>query len=130
MTGKVIHFEIPFDDGPRARSFYAAAFGWQVQELPDMDYTMAETGPTEAEKGPTEPGYINGGMFQRGWGSLETPVITIDVDDIDSALAAVEREGGSVVKGRDEVPGMGFTAYIKDSEGNTIGLWQNAPTSD
>jgi hypothetical protein len=25
-----------------------------------------------------------------------------------------------------EVPGMGWNAYFKDSEGNIVGLWQNA----
>ena len=27
MSGKVVHFEIPYDDGDRARSFYGEAFG-------------------------------------------------------------------------------------------------------
>ena len=28
MSGRVVHFEIPFDDGDRARAFYQEAFGW------------------------------------------------------------------------------------------------------
>jgi predicted enzyme related to lactoylglutathione lyase len=27
MSGKVVHFEIPFDDGDRARTFYGETFG-------------------------------------------------------------------------------------------------------
>ncbi|MGH3366855.1 MAG: VOC family protein [Nocardioidaceae bacterium] len=27
MTGRIVHFEIPFDDGDRARKFYGEAFG-------------------------------------------------------------------------------------------------------
>ncbi len=27
MSGRVVHFEIPYDDGDRARAFYAQAFG-------------------------------------------------------------------------------------------------------
>ena len=57
MSGKVVHFEIPFDDGDRARTFYREAFGWQVMAVPDMDYTMVMTGPSDPEKGPTEPGF-------------------------------------------------------------------------
>ena len=30
MSGKVVHFEIPFDDGERARAFYGETFGWQM----------------------------------------------------------------------------------------------------
>ena len=67
MTGRIVHFEIPFDDGDRARKFYADAFGWNTSEIPEMDYTMAVTGPTGEQGMPSEPGYINGGMFQRGW---------------------------------------------------------------
>ena len=40
MSGRVVHFEIPYDDGDRARAFYAEAFGWQVMEMPDMGYTL------------------------------------------------------------------------------------------
>ena len=27
MAGRVVHFEVPFSDGDRARAFYAEAFG-------------------------------------------------------------------------------------------------------
>lgn len=31
MTGKVVHFEIPIDDGDRAVAFYREAFGWSLE---------------------------------------------------------------------------------------------------
>lgn len=125
MAGRVVHFEIPFDDGERARRFYAEAFGWQLQELPDMGYTLVITGPS-GDLGPIEPGFINGGMLQRG-GPVATPLVTIDVEDIDEALATIEGLGGSKVVGRQPVGDMAFSAYATDSEGNTIGLWQTVP---
>jgi predicted enzyme related to lactoylglutathione lyase len=124
MSGRVVHFEIPFDDGARARSFYSELFGWQLQDVPGMDYTLVTTGPT-GEQGATEPGFINGGMGERGT-QLGHPVVVIDVADIDKTLAQVTERGGSVVRGRMTVGDMGFTAYFTDSEGNVIGLWQNA----
>ena len=30
MSGRVVHFEMPFDDGDRASDFYTRAFGWQL----------------------------------------------------------------------------------------------------
>ena len=36
MSGRVVHFEVPFDDGDRARSVYKEAFGWQLQTMPEM----------------------------------------------------------------------------------------------
>jgi predicted enzyme related to lactoylglutathione lyase len=125
MTGRIVHFEIPFDDGNRARSFYSEVFGWQAQEMPELQYTMAMTGPVGENGMPTEPGYINGGMFQRNE-QLKVPVLTIGVDSIDETLKAVEASGGTTIEGRQPVGDMGFTAYINDSEGNVIGLWENA----
>ena len=124
MHGRVVHFEVPFDDGDRAQDFYREVFGWQIQPMPEMDYTIVSTGPS-GEQGPTEPGYIGGGMFQRQ-APNSNPVIVINVDDIDDTLAHVEKNGGSTVTAKMPVGEMGFAAYFSDSEGNMMGLWQNA----
>jgi predicted enzyme related to lactoylglutathione lyase len=124
MSGRVVHFEVPFDDGDRARAFYAEAFGWQMNPLPEMSYTLVTTGPS-GQGPPSEPGFINGGMFQRGEATAG-PVIVVDVDDIDAALARIEELGGKTVEARQQVGEMGFSAYFQDPEGNLIGLWQNA----
>ena len=126
MSGRVVHFEIPFDDGDRAAAFYRETFGWNVQHIPDLAYTLVSTGPTSEESGPTEPGYIGGGMMQRA-DFVQGPIVTVDVDDIDSALAKVEERGGKTVRARQEVGQMGYSAYFQDPEGNLMGLWQNAP---
>lgn len=125
MTGRVVHFEIPYEDGKRARSFYSETFGWQLTELPDQDYSLAITGPTGEQGPPSEPGFINGGMMQRG-APFGAPVIVVDVEDIDSTLEKIERLGGTTVSAKQPVGEMGFSAYFKDPEGNLIGLWQNA----
>ena len=125
MSDRVVHFEVPFDDGDRARSFYKEIFGWQVQELPEMNYTMVMSGPS-GDNGPTEPGFINGGMSSRDSLPSTGPVVTIGVDDIDATLAKITESGGSAVGDKVPVGEMGFAAYFKDSEGNVLGLWQNA----
>ena len=125
MGGRVVHFEIPYDDAERAGRFYHEAFGWQVQPVPDLDYTMISTGPM-GEQGPTEPGYIGGGLMHRE-GDYTHPVVTIDVDDIDKALESIADLGGAKLTDRMQVGEMGWTAYFRDPEGNVIGLWQTAP---
>lgn len=125
MPGKVVHFEIPADDEDRARSFYAAAFGWTMTPMPEMSYTMVETGPSDPRTGPTEPGFINGGMMRRE-GEFHAPNLVIDVGDIEAALRDVTAAGGSTVSGRQPVGEMGFAAYVKDTEGNLVGLWETA----
>ncbi|MGY1635390.1 VOC family protein [Geodermatophilus sp. SYSU D00742] len=125
MSGRVVHFEIPFDDGDRARSFYKEAFGWQVQEMPGMDYTLVTTGPS-GDQGPTEPGFVNGGMLARGTAAATGPVVVVDVESIDVALERVGELGGSTVAGKQPVGDMGFAAYVRDPEGNVVGLWETA----
>ena len=122
---KVVHFEVPFDDGERATTFYREAFGWRLDSMPEFQYTMVSTTDTDDQGRPTEPGAINGGMLARQ-GPITSPIIVIDVQDLDEALARVEKLGGKVAIGRQPVGAMGFSAYVHDTEGNLIGLWQSA----
>ncbi len=126
MTGRIVHFEIPFDDGDRARKFYGEAFGWTLSEMPEMGYTIVMTGPVTDSGMPTEPGYINGGMFARNDQYPTVPVITVDVASIDDALNRIEQLGGSTVLAKQQVGDMGFAAYFQDPEGNVMGLWETA----
>ena len=125
MTGRVVHFEVPYDDAERARGFYREAFGWNLMEMPEMNYTMASTGPVDEQSMPSEPGFINGGMFERT-ADLRGPMLTIDVEDLDTALKTVESLGGKQVGEKLPVGDMGFAAYFEDPEGNILGLWQSA----
>ena len=125
MSGRVVHFEIPYDDGERARRFYKEAFDWQLQEMPGMEYTLVVSGPS-GDRGPTEPGFINGGMVAREESAASGLVVVMDVPSIDAALETVERLGGSTVVAKQPVGAMGFTAYVKDTEGNVVGLWETA----
>jgi predicted enzyme related to lactoylglutathione lyase len=125
MSGRVVHFEVPYDDADRARAFYSDVFGWQIQNMPEMDYDIVQTGPTGADTGmPSEPGYIGGGMFQRQ-DDIGRPIITIDVDDVDKALATIADHGGAAVGEPQPVGEMGIAAYFTDCEGNLMGLWQS-----
>jgi predicted enzyme related to lactoylglutathione lyase len=120
---KVVHFEIPADDLERAQSFYQNSFGWETQEMPEFKYVGVRTVAANEQGMPTEPGAINGGMFERD-PSMPHPQVYIDVTDIEAALRKVAEYGGEVVRGKTPVGEMGFVANFKDSEGNILGLWQ------
>jgi predicted enzyme related to lactoylglutathione lyase len=122
---KIVHFEIPADDIGRAKDFYGSIFGWEIEDVEGMDYTVVRTVRVDDQQMPTEPGAINGGMMKRS-ADTPSPVITINVGSIDDALKRIEAAGGSVVHPRQEIPGMGAFAYFKDTEGNTMGLWETA----
>jgi predicted enzyme related to lactoylglutathione lyase len=125
MSGQVVHFEIPADDVERAQAFYREAFGWRINSVPEMNYTLVSTTETDETGAVKTPGAINGGMLRRS-GLITAPIITIDIDDIDSALQLVEKLGGAVAVPKMAVGDMGLAAYFTDTEGNVVGLWQNA----
>ena len=100
-------------------------FDWQIQPMPEMGYNIVSTGPAGDDGMPSEPGYIGGGMMERQE-QVRTPVIVLDVDDIDATLATVGEHGGGTVIAKMPVGDMGFAAYFTDSEGNLLGLWQSA----
>ena len=102
MSGRVVHFEIPFDDQERATAFYAEAFDWTLAAMPEMSYVLATTGPSD-QGPPSEPGFINGGMLERGL-PVGSPVLVVDVEDINATLHTVERLGGTIVSAPPERP--------------------------
>lgn len=127
---RVAHFEITVDDKEKAKAFYAGVFGWQIMDIPvEMGggtgtYTTAMTTPTDPQTmQPTEPGGINGAIVERT-AQISAPVITIYVESIDECLQKATAAGGTVVTGRQEIPGMGAYAYLSDVSGNVIGLWE------
>lgn len=122
---KVVHFEIPFDDKPRAMKFYADSFGWKLTDMPEMSYVMAETSATDERQMPKEPGAINGGLFPRPK-EAPHPTLYVAVASIDQSLKKVASAGGKVVTPKTPIPGMGAFARIADPEGNVIGLFENA----
>ncbi|MBX4211906.1 VOC family protein [Candidatus Pacearchaeota archaeon] len=120
---KVMHFEIPADDVERARKFYSSIFGWKMNFVPNMEYTILHTGPTDKKGMVEEKAFINGGMLKRQ-GCIQSPVITIVVDNIKEAMEKVKKGHGHILKEPEKVGDMGLSAYFKDTEGNVLGLWQ------
>src|SRR5712664_4198183 len=125
MPGKVVHFELPADNVERAKTFYMKAFGGEVNQYPGIQYHIVGPTPSNQQGMPTEPGAINGRITKRQ-DPVKSTVITIDVPDIKASLKNIEKLGGKTVKKKEAVADMGFTAYLKDPQGNIVGLWQSA----
>lgn len=114
---RVVHFELAADDPERAIAFYERVFGWKIVKWDaPVDYWLITTGPKD------DPG-IDGGL-QRRESFTPSIVNTIDVDDLDAALARITAAGGKVVQPKTIVPGVGYLAYCVDTEGNPFGLMQ------
>jgi uncharacterized protein len=123
MANRVVHFEIQADDVERAKGFYEKCFDWKIEkwmsaESGGMDYWGLVTGPDGT------PG-INGGLYQRPKERpLHTYDCTIQIDDLDKAIAAVKANGGTLRTEKMEIPGVGWFAGGVDTEGNNFGLMQ------
>jgi len=120
--GRVVHFEIHAEDPERAADFYAAVLGWTATKWDGpADYWLVTTGPDD------QPG-INGGILRRmgpvAGDSVTAFVCTAEVADLDAAVALATGNGGSIAMPRMAVPGVGWLAYAKDTEGNIFGMMQ------
>lgn len=115
---RIVHFELPATDDSRATAFYQQVFGWQTQHFMD-GYHLTTTG-TEGTPG------INGAIMKRKHPQQPVTVI-IGVDNVDEYLAAALANGGTLALPKMAVPGVGYSAYFADPEGNIMGLWQDDP---
>jgi predicted enzyme related to lactoylglutathione lyase len=125
----VVHFEMPYDDQARMTKFYEQAFGWQTKALGDAmgNYVLATTTDTD-ERGPKNPGAINGGFFPKkaDW-PAQHPSVVIAVDSITDAMEQVRRAGGSLLGEPMDIPGVGKYVSFFDTEGNRVSMLQPAP---
>lgn len=119
---RVIHFEVPTNDSAASVKFYENVLGWKITRWEGpMEYFLVDTGD------PNQPG-INGGLGGAA-NELKGTVNTVGVDDIDAVLKKVLEYGGQIVMPRDEIPGVGLLAYVREPGGAVIGIIQSFPDS-
>ncbi|MFJ7215694.1 VOC family protein [Amycolatopsis sp. NPDC098790] len=116
-----VHFEIHASEPERAVAFYSAVFGWKFERWGEAPYWVISTGEGDG---------IDGGLVPRVGPAPEESapvhgyVNTIAVADLDATLAAVNDAGGALALPKSPVPGVGWLAYCKDTEGNIFGMLQ------
>ena len=110
----IVHVEIPAANVEGAGKFYQDLFGWKIQPMPEMNYTMWEAGD----------GDEYGGFPQV---SADNPagqvLVYIDSDDIEADLKKVEKLGGKVLHAKAEIPGTGWFGIFQDPTGNVLALY-------
>lgn len=121
MSNRVVHFEIHAEKPTEAAAWYAALFGWRMQEMFGGTYVLVASG-----EGPG----IDGGIVRRMGAAAEKGapvnafVCTVGVDDIDAMAARALAAGASEALPKMAIPGVGWSAYIHDPFGNILGLHQ------
>jgi hypothetical protein len=118
MAGEIVHIEFPAEDADRAATFWGGLFGWSFQDsgMEGIDYRMAQTG--EQSGAAVYPSEDRAGY----------PNYYFATDDIEASSDKV-RELGGQAEAKSPVPGHGWFAACKDSEGNAFHLWQQDPSA-
>ena len=98
--------ELPVDDIDAARAFYEGVFGWD----------MTAFGPTYAC---TMTGDVDIGLQADPPERSAAPLPVIQVADLDSALVAVEKAGGTITRPTFGFPG-GRRFHFRDPSGNEL----------
>jgi predicted enzyme related to lactoylglutathione lyase len=126
-----VHFEIHASDPAAVQPFYEQLLGWRFQQWGDAPYWLVFTGDGDPMSGVphSEPG-VDGGLLPRQGPPpaegqpVNAYVMTVQVPDCDGYVERAVALGGSVALPPDDMPGVGRLAYVKDPDGNLLGMLQ------
>lgn len=114
MPNPFVHVELQTKDTEKSRKFYESLFGWKLEQLPGMDYTMINVGEG-----------TGGGMMKNPVpGTPDSWLPYILVDDVAAATEKAKTLGATICKEVTEVPNFGWFSVIMDTTGAAFGLWQ------
>ena len=111
MALPVVHWQALVRDPERAASFYAAAFGWDVDDANALGYRTVGG----AERG------IGGGLWPLSDGQPMVQLF-VEVPDVEAALSAASTNGARVIIPRQVLPDGDEMAVIADPEGISWGI--------
>ncbi|KMM75179.1 bleomycin resistance protein [Xanthomonas sp. NCPPB 1128] len=107
---RISFVELPARDLSAARTFYAAAFGWELTSF-GPSYACTMTGQVDLG--------LQGDMSE----APAAPLPVVLVDDLDAAQVAVEAAGGIISKPIFAFPG-GRRLHFRDPNGLELAIMQ------
>jgi predicted enzyme related to lactoylglutathione lyase len=113
-------FDIPAKDTGRAKAFYKTLFGWEASPHP-VDFAEEFFLFSTGEEG------VPGGEILRRREEGDGITVYISVPSVEAWMEKVRKAGGQTITQKTAMPGMGFFAICRDTEGNRFGLWENDP---
>ena len=122
MADSVTHFEIYGEKPSELVEFYQYVFGWEIEQMPAVDYWLINTG---ADGGKT----LNGGLTYRAIPGLNGWMLYVQVPFLDETIALIQSLGGSVIRPKTAVPKAAWVTIVADPAKNIFGVWQADPTA-
>lgn len=114
MGCPVVYFDIGCDDHEDTVRFYTELFGWNA----------SSRGPSSTRLDTEAEGGIPGAITSLGHEPHQYVMVYVQVDDLDGYLMRAETLGGETVIPPTEVEDEGAFAWMRDPEGNLVGLWR------
>lgn len=117
-----VHFEIHASDPLGLMDFYEKLLGWTAVPMVEGVVWALRTG--EGPRG------LDGAIVRRqgARAPIGQPInsfcCTMEVADLDAKLELGLRLGAQLAMDKFGIPGMGWTAYLIDPDGNVFGLHQ------
>ncbi|MGV8083693.1 MAG: VOC family protein [Coriobacteriia bacterium] len=118
---RVIHFEFSTPDPQKEVDFFTTLFGWKIESWGEEQYWLVDTGTGDG---------INGAIQPQNAPDQPQVVNTIDVDDLDSSLQTAAQAGATIAVPKQEIPGIGWVAYVLSPTGIMFGMLQPAPNAE
>jgi len=122
MANSFTHFEIYGDQPAGLADFYRSIFGWEVEQMPGIDYWQIKTGSAESRT-------VNGGLTYRAIPGLNGWMLYINVVSLDETVELVQRLGGTIVRPKTAVPKAAWVTILADPARNIFGVWQADPSA-
>ena len=114
MAGNTIcHVEWDVTDLQRAQEFYGAVFDWTFRSFGEE---MVVFGCGDKHLG----GFMKVDRVAAG----ASPSVWIEVESIEGSMSKAVAAGGRELKGKGDVPGVGWSAVFGDPDGNRVGIVQ------
>lgn len=111
--GKICYLMLPCGDPDELGSFYKRVFGWDVRDGGSFDDAVGGVS----------------GMFMPRVPPASDPLLDLHimVDDLYSAITAIEESGGELVKDFTGDPDSGTEkwAWFRDPYGNRLGIYEH-----
>jgi uncharacterized protein len=114
MGNPFVHVELMTNDVAAAKTFYKSLFDWQIEDFPEMEYSVVKVGEG-----------TGGGMMKSPRpGSPPSWLAYVQVSDVASSTKRAQELGAKVMKEKTEVPGMGWFSVVVDPQGAPFAMWE------
>ena len=124
MGQPVVHFEIIGNEPEQLRVFYGGLFDWEFDTSGPVSDAVSEAGRYGfVDRYTTDDGTGIRGGVGGGTGYARRATFYVGVPDVEAALQAAERLGGTRLLGPARNPGNDLViGHFADPEGNVIGV--------